>query len=256
MICYICCGDKMIIYVDLVFILNVFLDFILLMGVSVILTRNARLKRMIFGSFIGGGTTFLLFVNLNILVSLFLKIVFGLLMVIVTFGYRDIKYTMNNMFYLLTISFSVGGVLYLLMDKGFYNYIVLILSFIIVLFLYIKQTKVYYENYSNYYKVEVFIGNKRYELTGFLDTGNKLLYHKKYPVIIVDKKIKHKDEDIVYVPFKSLNNTSVLKCIKSDMVIVNNHTFKNYLIGFSREKIKIDGVNCILNSKMKGDLNV
>ena len=53
----------MIIYIDVVIILNIFLDFLLLMSVSVILTRNVRFYRIIIGSIIGGGTTFLLFIN-------------------------------------------------------------------------------------------------------------------------------------------------------------------------------------------------
>ena len=227
------------------------------MAVSVILTRNASLKRILMGSLIGGVTTFLLFININYYFSLFCKILLGLFMVIATFGYRNIKYTMNNLFYLLTISFSVGGVLYLLMDKGYYNYLILIIGFIIILLLYIKGIKSYHNNYTNYYLVEIYINNKKYELTGFLDTGNKLYStYKHYPVIITDKKIKYDLENIIYVPYKSLNNISVLKCIKTDKIIINKHVFKKYLVGFSKDKINIDGVNCILHSKMKGDLNV
>lgn len=246
----------MIIYVDVIFLLNIFLDFLLLMSVSVILTRNAKIKRILLGSIVGGGTSFLLFINVSMIISLIIKIIFGLLMVIVTFGYKDFKYTMNNIFYLLTTSFSVGGVMYLLMDRGFYNYIVLILGFIIVVFLYVKQIKNYQSNYANYYLVNIFINNKKYELTGFIDSGNKLYDNYRHrPVIIIDKKIKYNLEDIIYVSYTSLNNLSVLKCIKPDKIVINNHIFKNYLVGFSNRKIKIDGINCILHSKMKGDLN-
>ena len=246
----------MIIYIDVVIILNIFLDFLLLMSVSVILTRNVRFYRIIIGSIIGGGTTFLLFVNVNWFISLILKIIFGIIMVIVTFGYCNIKYTINNIFYLLTTSFILGGVMYLLMDNGFYNYIILIIGFAIVLFFYIKQTKQYQESYSNYYLVEVYFNNKKIILTGYLDTGNKLNDpYKHRPVIITHKKIKYQDKDIIYVPYRSLNNESVLKCIKANKIVINKHVFNNYLIGLSDNKIKIDGVDCILHSKMKGDLH-
>ena len=246
----------MTIYVDLVFLLNIFLDFILLMSVSVILTRNVKVKKIILGSLVGGISTFLLFINVNSIVSLLLKLLLGLLMVITTFGYKDIKYTLNNLFYLYTLSFSVGGVMYLLMEKGFYNYIILIIGFIIVLMMYIKQYKSYQDNYVNYYKVEIYLKNKKYLLTGFLDTGNKLYDNYKHrPVIIIDKKVNYNLEDIIYVPYLSLNNESILKCLKTDKVIINNHIFKNYLVGLSNKKINIDGINCILHSKMKGDLH-
>ncbi len=243
----------MIIYIDLVFILNIFLDFILLMSVSVILTRNTKVKRIILGSITGGLSIILLFINVTNIVNLIFKIILGLLMVLVTFGYKDIKYTFNNLFYLYTLSFSVGGVMYLLMDNGYYNYVILIIGFIIVLFLYIKQIKNYQDNYVNYYKTKIIIKDKEYLLTGYLDTGNKLYdVYKHRPVVIINKRIKYNIEDIIYVPFSSVNNNGLLKCIKADKIIINNHVFKNYLVALSDKKINIDGTNCILHSKMKG----
>ena len=247
----------MIIYIDVIFFLNVFLDFLLLMAVSVILTRNTKIKRIILGSIVGGVSTLLLFVNISSFASLFFKIMLGIIMIIVTFGYQDIKYTINNLFYLYTLSFSVGGVMYLLMEKGIYNYLVLIIGFIIVLFLYIKQNKNYQDNYSNYHKVEIYFKDRKYLLTGYLDTGNKLYdTYKHRPIIITSKKINYNLEDVIYVPCLTINSEGVLKCLKVDKIIINKHVFKNYLIGLSNKKINIDGVNCILHSKMKGDLNV
>lgn len=174
-------------------------------------------------------------------------------MVIVTFGYKNIRYTYNNLFYLLTISFSVGGILYLFMDKRVYNYLFIVIGFIIVCFLYIKQIKKVKDNYTNYYHVDIFIKNKIITVTGYLDTGNKLYDNYKHrPIILIDKKIEYNEEDIIYVPYVSLNEESIIKCLKIDKIIINNHTFKNYLVGLSNKKFKIDGINCILHSKMKG----
>ena len=248
-------GDKMTIYVDLVFLLNMFLDFILLMSVSVVLTRNTKLKKIILGSLIGGMSTFILFININGIILLLMKIVLGIIMVIVTFGYHDLKYTLNNLFYLLTISFSLGGVLYLFMNKGIYNYIILLMVFIIVCCVYVKQLKVFQENYANYYHVEIMINNRKISLTGYLDTGNKLYdQYKHRPIIIVSKKRAYNLEDIIYVPYVSLNKECILKCLKPDKIIVNNKPFFNYLVGLSDKRIQIDGVECILHSKMKGRL--
>lgn len=250
---YIINGDKMIIYIDMVFLLNILLDFILLMSVSVILTRNASVKRLILGSMIGGVSTTLLFIEINSLLLFILKIILGIVMVIVTFSYKSFKYTFNNLFYLLTISFILSGILYLFMDKGYYNYLIILLVFIIIPFIYYKQIKKYQENYSNYYQVVVYYQNKEYDLTGFLDTGNKLYdLYKNRPVILTDYKIPLKDSNIIYVPFSSVNMEGVIKCFKPDKLIVNNKEIKNYLVGLSNNKIKIDGVNVILHSKMKG----
>ena len=63
----------MTIYIDMVFLLNILLDFILLMSVSVILTRNASIKRIILGSMIGGVSTTLLFITISNLLLFILK---------------------------------------------------------------------------------------------------------------------------------------------------------------------------------------
>lgn len=246
----------MIIYVDLVFLLNIFLDCILLMGVSVILTRNVKMKRILLGSLIGGISGVTLFMSVNSLVLFLLKIILGILMIIVTFGYHNLRYTLNNLFYLLTLSFSVGGVMYLLMEKGIYNYFLLIIGFVFVTYMYIKQGKSLNNTYSNYYKVVIYYKNRVLELTGFLDTGNKLYDNYKHrPIILIDKDISYDDEDIVYVPYLSLNNQGIIKCFKIDRININGHLFYNYLVGISNQKFQIDGINCILHSKMKGELH-
>lgn len=245
----------MIIYVDLVFCLNIVLDFILLMSVSVVLKRNIKIKRIIFGSLLGGVTTLVLFINVNSLFLFLIKIFLGFLMTIVTFGYHSFKYTLNNFFYLSTISFSVGGVLYLFIDQKIYNYFLLLLLFSIVCYLYIKQFKQNESNYTNYYRVKISLKNKEYYLTGYLDTGNKLYDNYKHrPVILIDLKIQYDLQDIIYVSYVSLNAERIIKCLRPEKIIIGNKEFKNYLIGLSDKKFKIDGVNCILHSKMKGEL--
>ena len=245
----------MTVYIDLVMLLNIVLDSILLMSVSVLLGRNVRIKRIVLGSLIGSVSTLILFISITSLELLILKFILGIIMCIVTFGYVNIKYTLNNVFYLYIISFIIGGGLTLIKDYGYYNYFILIIGFIIISILFIKQMKKYQDNYSNYYKVDVYIKGNLYKLNGYLDTGNKLYdQYKNRPIILISKKINYNLEDIIYVPYVSLNNESLVKCLKSDKVIVNNKVFNNYLIGLSDKKFHIDGVNCILHSKMKGIL--
>lgn len=245
----------MTVYIDLVMLLNIVLDSILLMSVSVLLGRNVRIKRIVLGSLIGSVSTLILFISITSLELLILKFILGIIMCIVTFGYVNIKYTLNNVFYLYIISFIIGGGLTLIKDYGYYNYFILIMGFIIISILFIKQMKKYQDNYSNYYKVDIYIKGNLYKLNGYLDTGNKLYdQYKNRPIILISKKINYNLEDIIYVPYVSLNNESLVKCLKSDKVIVNNKVFNNYLIGLSDKKFHIDGVNCILHSKMKGIL--
>ena len=248
-------GDMMTVYIDIVLLLNIVLDSILLMSLSVLLGRNTNVKRIILGSLVGSLSTIILFIPINQIQLLILKFFLGILMCIVTFGYINLKYTLNNVFYLYIISFILGGGLTLIKDYGYYNYFILIIGFIVISYLFIKQMKRYQNNYSNYFTVEIYIKDIVYKLNGYLDTGNKLFdQYKHRPIILISKKIKYNDEDIIYVPYVSLNNESLVKCLKTDKIVINNKVFKNYLVGLSDKDFHIDGVNCILHSKMKGDL--
>ena len=51
---------------------------------------------------------------------------------------------------------------------------------------------------------------------------------------------------IIYVPFESLNNNGLLKCIIPEYILVNNKKYENVLIGIS-ENLKYD---CILNERL------
>ena len=242
------------IYIDLVFLLNIVLDFILLMSVSLVLKRNVKLKRLLLGSLFGGISIIILFININSFCLLILKIIMGIGMCLITFSFKNIRYTLNNIFYLLIISFIVGGGLTLIKDY-YYSYIILIIFFIIIAYLYYMSMKKYKNSYSNYYKVDLYYKNKLYKLNGYLDTGNNLYdQYKHRPIILIKSNIKYNITDLIYVSYKCLNDSKVLKCLKVDKIIINNHEYHNYLIGLVDSNIEIDGVNCILHSSMKGTL--
>ena len=83
----------MTIYIDLVFLLNLFFDFSLLLTVNNTLKRNVALKKIFAGSLVGSLSFFTLFFSLNSVLLMTLKFVMAFLMVIVTFGLKDKKYT-------------------------------------------------------------------------------------------------------------------------------------------------------------------
>lgn len=253
------------IYVDLIFILNMFFDFLLLLSVSLTLKRNISLKRILMGSFIGGLSIIILFFKITTLELFFIKIIISIIMALVTFNYKNIYYTLKNILYLYTSSMILGGFLYFLnvqfsyKQKGiiFYNkglsinFIFLIIFSPIIIYIYIRQARDIKNNYSNHYEVDIYINKKKYHFKGFLDTGNLLVdpyFHK--PIIIVDTE-KIKFNNYILVPIYTLENKSLLKCIKVDKINIKGVGVKKDLfIGLS--KIKLEGVDCILNKKIMG----
>ena len=263
-------GDFMKLYIDLIFMLNLFLDFILLISVSIILRRNVRIYKILMGSFIGSISIFLLFFNINRLELFIFKIITALLMVITTFKYKDLKYTIKNFLYLYMLGIILGGILYALNIEFSYkntgiifyhtglsiNWIIILILSPILIYIYTKQLLNLKNNYSNYYKVDIYLkSGKILKLNAFLDTGNNLIDpYKKRPIILINyNEIKRymEYENILLVPFISLNNEDLLKCIKINKIVIKGiGERKNILLGISNKNIGIDGVDCILSTKL------
>lgn len=250
--------------------LNLLFDFILLTAVGLVLRRNVSIKKIFLGSFIGALSIFLLFIPLTTLSLFIYKLITSIIMVIIAFGFKDIKYTSKNVLFLYTISMILGGFLYYLNLEFSYknegiiffshglsiNVIVLIIISPLIVYIYIRQALELKNHYSHYYKVDLYFKDGTIKkLNGFLDTGNNLYdpYNNR-PIILVDAKeinFELNEYNSLLVPYETINNHGLLKCIMVDKVyIVGIGEKRNVLVGVSKEKIKIDGINCILHSKL------
>lgn len=256
------------IYLDLIFLLNFSFDFILLLTVSIILRRNIKIRRLILGSIIGGLSTFLLFLDLNNIELFLYKLFISIIMLLITFKYKNIKYTIKNMEYLYITSIILGGFLYLLNIEFSYkrdgiifyhnglsiNFIVLIILSPIILYLYIKQVKELKNNYSYYHKLNIYYKDKIIKINSYLDTGNKLKDpYLGLPIIIINNKlIDEKDlDDYILVPMDTINNHSMFKCIKVDKIELDGKELKKkVLIGLSPKKIKMEGIDSIIGKSI------
>ena len=256
------------VYIDLHFLMNIFFDFILL--TPVLESGDTKIQKILFGSLVGGLSIFFLFLSISQTTLFFLKIIIAMFMSITSFGYKDIKYTIKNFLYLYLVSIVLGGFIYLLnielsyKNNGliFYhdgigiNIILIIIISPILMYLYIKEMNNYKNNYSNYYKVNIYFRNdKNILINGYLDTGNNLIDpYKKRPIILVSYEIIKnyiiKEKELL-VPYNNINNENILRCIRVKKILINDKIFNNILIGLMFNKIYIDGVDCILNNNME-----
>ena len=83
-------------YLDVIFFLNTAFDLLLLITVSYLLHRQASFKRLLFGALFGGLTIVILFLPLNSWTLFLYKMVVSIIMVLITFSYRDLRYTLKN----------------------------------------------------------------------------------------------------------------------------------------------------------------
>jgi len=245
-------GDAMKIYLEFILILNFLLDFMILYGTKRVLKLQKNLFRLILGGLIGSLTTFLLVAEIGGWCLFLLKIGLSFLIVLVAFGKNNL---FENVFYFYLISIILGGGIYLfdLNTSASFYYLILLVGAPFLLFLVVKELICYRNTYSNKYEVFIYIKEKLYRMEGFIDTGNQLTSpFKGEPVILVNLELPI--DTVIYVPYKALNTSGVIPCIRPDKVIINQKVFKHCLIGFSKDKFQLKGLNCILPNKFKEEL--
>lgn len=257
----------MTIYLDLIFIINFFFDFIILFGTKYVLKEKVKLYRIFFGSLIGTTTIIFLFLKINTIELFLFKVVISFLIIFVTFGKNNF---FKNFLYFYIISIFLGGGMYFLNNlfcvehKGIVfinnglsiNIIVMIIISPFIVFYYVKEHINYKNNITNCYLVDIYINNKKYSLKGYLDTGNTLIdMYKKRGVILTSlSHFNIKNKNMIYVPYKTITEEGVIKCYSVDKVIINNKEFNNLLIGDIKNKFELNNIDCLLPNIIREDL--
>lgn len=234
------------IYIDELMLLNFIIDYILIGFTSKLVKININYKRKILSCLFGEISILYLFLNTSNIVLILFKLIIGLLMILIAFGFNDIKTYINNILYFYSFSFLLGGTLYyfkienLLKYKFFLLFIPLIMDTYKYIFNDLKSI------ITLKYKVTIYLnnGNILY-LNGYMDTGNNLIdpiTNKK--VIIINKKV---DEDYILVPYKTVDDSSLMKCFKPRKVYIDGLGERNdILVGITNKRFK--GFNCLLNN--------
>lgn len=264
----------MTIYLDALFFLNFFFDFLLLLTVSITLKRNVKLKRVFLGSLIGSISIFILFFDFNNITLFIFKIILSFIMIVLTFGLKDRKCFISNLAYFYMTSVVLGGFLYFLnlsfrenvsglvfiYDDVSINYLFLIIISPIILYIYYRQRR----EVSFYNKIVPvtfsFPNGKSLKINGFIDTGNKLIdpLTKKKIVLINKNNLKGKVSirSPIYVPYNTLNHHGLLKCIKISSIEIYGIKKFDYLLGISEDDLLNNGIECLLNFKCLEDFYV
>lgn len=259
------------VYVDVLLVINFIYDFLVLLCTSILLKRNIRVLKIILGAFFGSLSLFVLIIPFSFIGLFIFKFLLAFLMVLISFGFKNIRYIFINIVYLYLVSIILGGFLYYinnslsLKNTGLLfvknnvklNLYIGILLAPICLYFYIKGTNKLNVEYSKKYLVKlVLLDNKELNITGFLDTGNNLTdpYFNK-PIIMINKDLIDINlYKYILVPCTTVNSSSLIKCIKIKKIYINNKLVKkDCLVGISDNYFNIDGVDLLLNKLiMKG----
>lgn len=260
----------MLIYVDLLILVNFFFDFLILLATSRVLRRKINLKKHLMGAGVGAIASLSLFLPISPLTLFLIKLLVSILMIKVSYDCKKVTNLLKNLLFLYLVSIFLGGAIYFINNELSYfinaniyvfpgisiNLLILIVLFPTLIYFYIKGMLEFKNNYANYYYVKIIFNNGHtLNLIGYLDTGNKLTDpYLRRPIILVNTeeiKFSFNENEILYVPYETLNNSGLLKCVKPLKLIINDKEVKgSFLVGISENKIKINGVNCILHPKL------
>jgi len=247
------------VYVDVVFIVNLFFDLAILLLVDLLLKRKASYKRIFFGALLGEISMLMLFVKMNSLIELIFKFVLSLLMCLIAFNFKTFKYTIYNILYFYLISIILGGFVQFLYQEFEINntlsikYLIIIFLCPIFLYVYYKLSLKIKNNYNNRYIISFDYDCNHFDGVGYLDSGNNLISPiNGKPIILVEKEyIKDHKLKLLPIPFNALNHHGLVYCFKPNNLTINGKIFNEVLIGISEIKFNIDGCNTLLNARME-----
>lgn len=236
-------------YIEDIVVINFVIDLILLETCSSILKINVRKYRLILSSLIGELSIINYFVSFNNIVLLIFKTILCLVMSLVAFGYNDYKTFIKNVTYYYILNFFLGGILFYFKSNGLIDYS----YYLLLIPIFMKIYKYFAYNLKNYlrlkHKVTIYLNNgKILYLNGYMDSGNSLIepYSNRKVIIINYKNLK---ENYYYVPYKTIDNSSLIKCFNPKKVYIDGLGERSDIsVGVINKRFI--GFNCLLNYKL------
>lgn len=252
----------MTIYLDIVFLENFILNYIIILSTAIISKSNIRINRIIIASIIGGIYSILNYiVEYSFFSDLIIKILISIIMVIVSFGDFKIAKVFKQTVFFYLVSFTFGGIAFMIIFTlkpeniiiknnhfiGTYPLKIAVLSggvgFIIISIIsqIIKNKKGLI-----LYDLEIYYKGRIKKIKTMMDTGNLL----KEPITKADVIIVEKDSLKEIVSENILNNISNIIVDINYLTNIHEYNFKlipfsslgnenGLLIGFKPDYIKI-----------------
>ncbi len=272
----------MIVYADVLVVLNIIVDYFLLRLTARLLKRNTSAWRMVFGAVLGGVSSLYIFLpQLNPLFEAAVRITFCIIISLTVFGFKSIKSFMRAVFIFVAITFGYGGAMtavwYLFKPNGmvinnsvvYFNVSPLFLiGFSVIAYFIIMLCRGVSERNNIYSKkctISVFADGNNTELTAIVDTGNSIEdMFSKSEVIVADKKVFYSlFEDFPtgealkkryrVLPIDTVSGEALLDGYRCDKALVRygnkNIMLERPVLAVSKATLD-DGYNAIINPRV------
>lgn len=250
-----------VIYVDVLFIINFFITFLLVLMTGRLLKQNDRLIRFTVASAIGGAYSLVILIDdLSVLVSVIGKLIAAFLIVLVAFGMKNIKRYLKSVlvffFSNLVLLGIMVGIWFIFKPPGVVinnttvyfdvSAKVLLISALIAYVFSVLVIRIYNKTTA---KKEIFDltiekNGRTTHLFAFADSGNNLSEpFTSYPVIIAKKSLFENEKEERVIPFETVGGEGILGAFKPDRVTIKT----------SGESIDVENVYIALSDHLNND---
>lgn len=259
----------MTIYIDVVLIENLIMNFIILLATGLILKEKIKVVRLLASSLIGAIYSVVSYMSiLEIYTSMILKIILSIVIIYIAFNPQTMKKMWKDLLIFYLTSFVFGGAAFaliyivkpqeILMKNGLFlgtyplKTIILgaIIAFVIIITAFtIVKTKI--TKKDMFCEIEIRLNGKTIETTAMIDTGNLLKEPiTNTPVIVVEhtllyesipKEILHNLDELIGGDFKNVPETIKEEYITKLKFIPFSSLGKQngMLLGIKADEIKI-----------------
>ena len=231
----------MTIYIDVVLIENIIMNFIILLATGLILKEKIKIIRFFLASLLGAIYSLIAYMSiLEIYSSFILKIILSVFIIYIAFNPQNIKKMWKNILIFYLTSFVFGGAAFaliyivkpqeILMKNGLFlgtyplKTIILgaIIAFAVIITAFtVVKTKI--TKKDMFCEIEIKINDKKIETTAMIDTGNLLKEPiSQTPVIVVEHTLLYE-----CMPKEILNNLD--KILGGDFSNISEEIKEKYI---------------------------
>ncbi len=272
----------MTVYVDVLIVVNIFINFILLLLTARFNAQEYKTVRLLLGASVGGICSLVILLPIsNAFINILIKLLTAIIMILFSFSFVKIKIFLRNVFILFALTYIFAGIMLsiwylfkpnkiLVNNSTVYfdisvTYLIL-LTAIIYLIITITNSLLKKEALNaKKCKIRLTLQENTITLNGIIDTGNSLkdLFGDRETVTVSEKEIikicngkkiiEKYPERYRILPCKSVTGESLLEGIRCDNMEIElegkRFNFKNPVAVISKSDFS-DNFNAILNSEI------
>ena len=267
-------GISIVIYADVLFIVNFFITFLLLEVSARAGKRNPKTVRLVISSVLGGLYSMIILADGIPVVALSLsKILFVLIIILISFGFKRLKSFVSMALIFLFCNFVFLGIISgfqmifksknISINNGEIYFDInakqLLITALFAYIISILIIRIYNSKLSagEIYSIVIFNKDKSLSLYALSDSGNKLREpFSDSPVIVVDKAIAKdlfKDEKSRLIPASTVNKSSFLEGYKPEYVLIKTpeQTYKTDKVYIAlSEQLKTKSFSAVLSPEI------